>query len=246
MGDTPSSDAITEASEALNAIVKQLQTKGVRLWTQDWVNKYVSNGDQVSVSGDVYYCIRDGSGLDARAPETGSVWKMYWMSGGASGDTISSTISYSCPNIFYPASNVLDIEKMFIRDDDTDYALDKITLKEYMDIPEKYYSAIPTKFCMEHATGRVHLYPVPDDYKYVIYYLATTSLEDFDSSGDIPDFPVRYIEMLTWMLASRLASEKRLTVAERTYIDGQAEKYWYKLMIDDNEKVDTEFIKNAY
>ena len=246
MGDTPSSSAITEATEALNAIVKHLQTRGVRLWTQDWIEKYVSNGDQVSVSGDVYYCIKDGSGLDARAPETGSMWTMYWKSGGASGDTIDSTVSYSCPNIFYPASNVLDIEKMFIRDDDTDYDVDKVTFREYLTIPDKYQSAMPERFAFEHATGRVHLYPVPDDYSYVIYYLATTSLEDFDSSGDVPDFPVRYIDMLTWMLASRLASEKRLTIAERQYIDGQAEKYWREVMTDDNENVDTEYVNNAY
>ncbi len=48
MGDTPSSSAVTEASEALNAIVKQLQVRGVRLWSQDWVMKYVSNTDQCS------------------------------------------------------------------------------------------------------------------------------------------------------------------------------------------------------
>jgi hypothetical protein len=247
MGDTPSSDAITEATEALNAIVKQLQTRGVRLWSQDWLSHYVSNGDQISVSGDVYYCIRDGSGTDGRTPETGSMWTLYWMSGGASGDTIDSTVSYSCPNIFYPASNVLDIEKMFIRDGDEDYELEKITVKEYMGIPDKYPSDMPTKFAMEHGmTAKVHLYPVPDDYKYVVYYLATTSLEDFDSSGDLPDFPVRYIEMLTWMLASRLASEKRLTIAERQYIDGQAMIYWRELMTDDNENVDTEYVNNAY
>ena len=247
MGDTPSSDAITEATEALNAIVKQLQTRGVRLWSQDWVQKYVSNTDQCSTVGTNYYCIRDGSGNSARQPTSGSLWRMYWKEGGASGASIDDEVSYTCANIFYPASNVLDIDKMFIRDGEDDYELDKITVKEYMQIPDKYPSDRPTKFCMEHGmTAKVHLYPVPDDYRYVIYYLATTSLEDFDSSGDLPDFPVRYIEMLTWKLASRMASEKRLTVAERLYIDQQADMYWRELITDDNENVDTEFIKNAY
>lgn len=247
MGDTPATDAVTEATEALNALVKQLQTKGVRLWTQDWVQKYVSNTDQCSVDGTNYYCIRDGSGTDARSPETGSMWTVYWKEGGASGASIDSTVSYTCANIFYPASNVLDIEKMFIRDEDADYDMTKINTKEYWDIPDKYPSDMPTHFCMEHGmTPKVHIYPVPDDYQYVIYYLATTSLEDFDSGGDLPDFPVRYIELLVWMLASRLASEKRLTVAERTYIDGQAMMYWRDLMTDDNENVDTEYIQNAY
>jgi hypothetical protein len=247
MGDTPSSDAITEATEALNSIVKYLQTKGVRLWSQDWVNKYVSNTDQCSVDGTNYYCIRDGSGTDARSPETGSMWTMYWKEGGESGASIDSTVSYSAANMFYPASNVLDIDKMFIRDDDTDYELEKITVREYMAIEDKYPSSVPTKFCMEHGmTTRVHLYPVPDDYSYVIYYLATTSLEDFDSSGDLPDFPVRYIELLTWMLASRISSEKRLTVAERIYIDQQTDRIWRELITDDNENVDTECVRNAY
>jgi hypothetical protein len=247
MGDTPSSDAITEATEALNAIVKQLQTQGVRLWSQDWINKYVSNTDQCSVNGTNYLCIRDGSGNSARQPTSGSLWTMFWREGGASGASIADTISYTCANIFYPASNVLDIDKMFIRDGDDDYELDKIGFKEYMRIEDKYPSDIPTKFCLERGmTTKVHLYPAPDDYSYVIYYLATTSLEDFDSSGDLPDFPVRYIEMLVWKLASRMGSEKRLTVAERIYIDQQADMYWRELISDDNENVDTEFIENAY
>ena len=247
MGDTPSTSAITEATEALNAIVKQLQTRGVRLWSQNWVDKYVSNTDQCSVGGTNYICVRDGSGASARQPTSGSLWTMYWREGGASGASIDDTVSYTCANIFYPASNVLDIDKMFIRDEDDDYPIEKITVREYMAIEDKYPSDIPTKFCMEHGmTTKVHLYPAPDKYSYVIYYLATTSLDDFDSSGDTPDFPVRYIEMLTWMLASRLGSEKRITVAERQYIDGQADRYWRELMTDDNENVDTEYVNNAY
>ena len=246
MGDEPSTAQITEATEALNAVVKQLQARGVRLWTQDWVNHYVSNPDQISVSGTNYICIQSGSGLDARTPSAASLWRMYWTEGGESGDAIDSTVSYSPCNAFMPASNVLDIERMFIRDDDVDYELKKITFKEYMGIEDKYPSGLPDRFAFERSTGRVHLYPMPDDSTYVIYYLATTSLEDFDSSGDIPDFPVRYTELLTWMLASRLASEKRLTVAERLYIDQQALSYWRELMTDDNENVDTEYINNAY
>ena len=246
MGDTPPADAITEGAEALNALVKYLQTRGVRLWSQDWLTQYVSNPDQISVSGTNYICVKSGSGTDARTPSGGSLWNMYWVEGGASGAAIDSTVSYSPVNIFTPASNVLDIERMYIRDDDDDYTMQKITLREYMDIPDKYPSSLPEKFAFEHATGKVHIYPIPDDSTYIIYYLATTSLEDFDSSGDTPDLPVRYIELLTWMLAQRLATEKRLTLGERMYIDGQAERMWRETMTDDNANVDTEFIANAY
>jgi hypothetical protein len=247
MGDTPSSNAITEATEALNAIVKQLQTKGVRLWTQDWLTQYVSNPDVISVSGTPYICIKSGSGNDARIPSTGSLWQMYWTEGGSGTAGILSTVSYTPVNVFQTASNVLDIEKMFIRDDGDDYQLQKITMPEYLAIEDKYPSDMPTAFVFEKSmTPRVYLYPIPDDSSYVIHYLATTSLEDFDSSGDLPDFPVRYIEMLTWMLASRLGSEKRLTLGERQYIDTRAEILWRELMTDDSPNVDTEFVNNAY
>ena len=247
MGDTPSTSAITEATEALNALVKYLQTKGVRLWSQDWMTQYVSNPDQCSVDGTNYICIKSGSGTDARAPETGSLWTVYWIEGGASGASIDSTVSYTPVNVFQVASNVLDIEKMLIRDEDTDYEVRKITLPELMAIPEKYESGLPEAFAFEKTMEpRVHLYPIPDDSTYVIYYLATSSLEDFDSSGDTPDMPVKYIEMLVWMLASRLASEKRLTIGERQYIDQQALMYWRELMTDDSPNVDTEYVNNAY
>jgi 3-methyladenine DNA glycosylase Mpg len=48
------------------------------------------------------------------------------------------------------------------------------------------------------------------------------------------------------MLSSRLGSEKRLTVAERLYIDQQADRLWRELITDDNENVDTEYVRNAY
>lgn len=254
MGDTPSANAITEGAEALNAIVKQLQTKGVRLWSQDWLTHYVSNPDQCSVDGTNYICIQSiasAASYGAYTPSTGSLWTMYWIEGGASGGSIacvgSASVSYAPVNIFSPASNVLDIEKMYIRDEDDDTPLEKITLREYMAIPDKYPSDQPTKFVFEKGlTPKVYLYPIPDDSTYVIYYLATTALEDMDSSSDTPDLPVRYIEFLTWALAARLASEKRVTIAERTYIDQQTMILWRELMGDDSPNVDTEFIQNAY
>jgi hypothetical protein len=248
MGDTPPTAAYTEGAEALNAIVKYLQTKGVRLWSQDWLAYYVSNADQCKgTDASNYICIKSGSGNDSAIPTTGSMWKMYWILGGSSGASIVSTVSYSPAHIFTPASNVLDIEKMLIRDDDDDNDVAKITMREYLDIPDKYTSSMPEKFVFEKGlTPKVYLYPIPDDSAYVIHYLATTALEDFDSSGDNPDMPVRYTELLTWMLASRLASEKRLTIAERTYIDQQVDRMWSELMRDDSPNVDMEFIRNAY
>ncbi len=247
MGDTPPTAAYNEGSEALNAIVKQLQTKGVRLWTQDWLTHYVSNPAQCSVGGYNYICIKSGSGNDSAIPQTGSLWRMYWISGGESGASILSTSYYSPGHVFVTPSNVLDIERMYVRDETDDYPIDKITMREYLNIENKYTSDIPQKFVFERSLEpKVHIYPLPDDADYVLYYLATTSIEDFDSSGDIPDFPVRYIEFLTWALADRLASEKRLTVAERAYIEQRANILWQELIRDDNQNVDTEFINNAY
>lgn len=254
MGDTPPTAAYNEGSEALNAIVKQLQTKGVRLWTQDWLMRRVSNPDQCSVDGANYICIRPIASAESYGdytPSDGSLWTMYWIDGGESGASIAteteSTTSYSPVNIFSTPSNVLDIERMYVRDGEDDYPIEKITMREYLNIENKYTSDIPQKFVFQRSLEpQVHIYPLPDDADYVLYYLATTSVEDFDSSGDLPDFPVRYIEFLTWALADRLASEKRLTIAERTYIEQRANILWQELIRDDNENVDTEFINNAY
>lgn len=254
MGDTPSDAAYTEGAEALNSIVKAIQTKGVRLWTQDWLTHYVSNPDECSVDGTNYICIQSitsAASYGAYTPSTGSLWTMYWTEGGISGASIacvgSASVSYAPINIFSPASNVLDIERMYVRDEDDDYPMEKITMREYLNIENKYTSDIPQKFAFEKSlVPKVHIYPIPDDSTYVLYYLATTALEDFDSSGNNPDFPVRYIEFLVWALADRLASEKRLTIAERSYIEGRANILWQELIRDDNQNVDTEFINNAY
>jgi hypothetical protein len=248
MGDTPPAAQITEGAEALDSIVKYLQTKGVRLWSRDWLDRYVSNADEcLGTDGLNYICIQSGSGTNGRTPITGSLWNMYWTRGGSAGASILSTVSYTTAHIFNTPSNVLDIEKMLIRDDDDDTPVEKVTMEAYLDIPDKYPSNQPQMFVFDKGlTPKVYLYPLPDDSTYVIHYLATTALEDMDSSGDNPDVPVRYIELLTWMLADRMASEKRLTVGERSYIEQRMNVLWRELITDDSQNVDTEFIQDAY
>jgi hypothetical protein len=251
MGDTPGSDAINNCAEALNAIVKQLQTRGVRLWTCEWLAKYTSNADQIiGTDGKNYTCVKYMASASAgNEPIVGSLWTQYWTLLGASGASWVANLSYNPINAWQTPSNVLEIEKMFIRDtDNDDRQVDRVGWKEYLDIENKYTSNLPTKYVLDKGltATTVHFNTIPNDSSYTIHYLAITKLEDFSSSADTPDFPTKYIEMLTWALASRLASEKRLPIEERQYIDEQFERYWKYLMMDDNENIDKPVVQNAY
>ena len=175
------------------------------------------------------------------------MWTKYWTKLGASGTSWASELSYNCINTWFPSAAILDIERMFIRDEDTDYPVEKIGWTEYLAIEDKYASSLPTKFVFHKGLStEVHFDCIPDDSTYTIHYFTVNMLDDMDSSGDAPPFPVKYIEMLTWVLASRLASEKRLTISERQYIDGQADRYWLEVMRDDNERPDEGYVTNAY
>lgn len=54
-------------------------------------------------------------------------------------------------------------------------------------------------------TGKLYLWPRPNDGKYYFKFSFTRMLEDFDASTDNPDFPIEWAEALIWNLAARLA-----------------------------------------
>ena len=83
----------------------------------------------------------------------------------------------------------------------------KLSREEYFDLPNKESRGTPTQFYYDPqlTSGKLYLWPTPDDPETRIQITYQAQIEDFDAAGDNPDFPQEWLECITWNLAMRLS-----------------------------------------
>ena len=92
----------------------------------------------------------------------------------------------------------------------------------------------------------VYLDSQPDQTSYVLHYARVRKLEDFDASGDNPDFPEEWIELLTVGTADRLAPEYGIPIIERRALRGELKRLKKATKGHDQEVDDFPFSESAY
>jgi hypothetical protein len=70
--------------------------------------------------------------------------------------------------------------------------------------------------------GQLYLWPAPDSATDVLRFSYERVLEDFDSGGNTPDFPIEWGEALILGLAHRMAPSAGLSLAERQDLERRA------------------------
>lgn len=78
---------------------------------------------------------------------------------------------------------------------------------EYMSLPNKSNNGPITGYYYspQLSNGLLYVWQTPDNVGDVLLFSYVKSIEDFDSSGDEPDFPVECLECITLNLACRVA-----------------------------------------
>ena len=95
-----------------------------------------------------------------------------------------------------------------------------ITQAEYNVLGNKTSSGNPIQVYYDprRNTGDMHLFPVPSSTEQsanVIHYVCQIPFEDFNSATDEPDFPQEWYDAITYGLATRLAPEYGVPIADR-------------------------------
>ncbi len=99
-------------------------------------------------------------------------------------------------------ADVIDILSLVVRRSGTDYALDRISRDEYLNIPTKTTQARPTQFFVDRQiTPVLKLWPLPDNNTDVIIYDALTRLDDADTYTNTLGVPFRFYPALAAGLA---------------------------------------------
>lgn len=114
----------------------------------------------------------------------------------------TDTASYTC------TARVLDVLDVVIRDSDgNDTVLDRLTMRAYLELPDKDQSGDPTHYTTfrERDALVIKVWPVPEDGNSSLHYYAMRRIQDTGSYSNNPDIPSRFLPALIAGLAWKLA-----------------------------------------
>jgi hypothetical protein len=99
-------------------------------------------------------------------------------------------------------TSTIDVLSLVVRRDGTDYALDRISRDEYLNIPTKSTTGRPTQYFIDRQINPVlKLWPVPDNSTDVVYYDSLIRLDDADNYTNTLQVPFRFYPALAAGLA---------------------------------------------
>ena len=99
-------------------------------------------------------------------------------------------------------TDVIDILSLVVRRSGTDYALDRVSRDEFLNIPTKTTQGRPTQFFVDRQiTPNLKLWPLPENSTDVIVYDALTRLDDADIYTNTLGVPFRFYPALAAGLA---------------------------------------------
>ena len=99
-------------------------------------------------------------------------------------------------------TSTIDILSLVVRRDGTDYALDRISRDEYLNIPTKSTTGRSTQYFVDRLINPVlKMWPLPDNSTDVVYYNALIRLDDADTYTNTVQVPFRFYPALAAGLA---------------------------------------------
>ena len=106
-------------------------------------------------------------------------------------------------------TDVIDILSLVIRRNGTDYALNRISRDEYLNIPTKSTVARPTQFFVDRQINPVlQMWPLPDNNTDVVYYDALVRMDDADTYTNTAQVPFRFYPALAAGLAYYISMKR--------------------------------------
>lgn len=158
--------------------------------------------------------------------------------------TLSATVAtYSLAAVEPP---IYAIDKAYLRIDNIDRPVDVASWRQYIDIADKTSAGDPTLVALNNQiTPTMYVWPVPSQTR-TLYYSGIVKLKDFDTAAGNADFPVRYVEALTFGLAHKLAFEYGLPVGQQREIERQFQAEFSEAKTGERERAEFEFVDGAF
>jgi hypothetical protein len=160
--------------------------------------------------------------------------------------TQSLTANVSSYSLATVDPQVYAIDSAYLRIDSSDRPVDVGSWRQYTDIYDKTVEGDPTFVALNNAISpSMYVWPVPSQAR-TLYWTGIVKLKDFDSAGQTPDFPVRYLEAITFGLAHKLSCEYGLPLQERRELERQAQAEFLEAKSGERERAEFEFVEGAF
>ena len=114
------------------------------------------------------------------------------------------TLSDGTANYTLPAGTI-DILDAVIREDSTDQIVNRITLQEYNQIPNKTNEGKPSQYMIDRQYSPIIYFWLVPDKTYTLNYWVMNQQEDITASNQDTDIPYRWTDTICAGLATKLA-----------------------------------------
>lgn len=132
-------------------------------------------------------------------------------------------------------TDVIDILSVVVRRSGTDYALDRVSRDEYLNIPNKTTQGRPTQFFLDRQiTPNLKIWPAPENATDTIIYDALTRINDADTQTNTLEVPFRFYPCLAAGLAYYISLKRapqRIQVLKAIY-----EEEFERAMTEDRDR----------
>lgn len=246
-GQTATGSIYSDASDALNGLIKSLQSEGASLFH---ISDYEAAGQTTSTvagtDGSTWTCKRSHTGAADNRPVTGAKHTLYWIKEGTGGAAWSATAYVSNADLTLPSSTI-GMEYAILNDGQNDYDLEIVPLQDYLSVTDKSSTGRPFRVAVDwQLTPVVYIDPRPDLATYAYRFRIIREVYDFNANGDTMDFPKAWNEVLVFGLAERLSHEYAMDLNERQVLLTRYEKAKSKAMGRDIANQEVNFIVPAF
>jgi hypothetical protein len=127
------------------------------------------------------------------------------ITGGTSGATTTVSAVQDLSNV----QSTIDILSTVVTRDGTDFAIDRLSRSEFLNIPTKTQTGRPNQFFLDRQiTPVLKIWPVPDNNTDIVKFNRLTRIEDADAFTNTVDVPFRFYPCLAAGLAYYLSMKK--------------------------------------
>jgi hypothetical protein len=125
------------------------------------------------------------------------------------GGTSAATTTVSAVQDLTDVQSTIDILSTVVTRDGTDFAIDRLSRSEFLNIPTKTQTGRPNQFFLDRQiTPVLKIWPVPDNNTDILKFNRLTRIEDADTFTNTVDIPFRFYPCLAAGLAYYLSMKK--------------------------------------
>tara|TARA_R100001443_G_scaffold84609_1_gene91236 strand:+ start:6033 stop:6917 length:885 start_codon:yes stop_codon:yes gene_type:complete len=218
------------AKRSMNLLFADWANRGLNQWTIDQTSITVASGISeypagtltLSVAASASFTVGEtitGGTSTATAsitskPTATSVATTIPVGTFSSGETITggtsaATTTVSAVQDLSDVQSTIDILSTVVTRDGTDFAIDRLSRSEFLNIPTKTQTGRPNQFFLDRQiTPVLKIWPVPDNSTDILKFNRLTRIEDADAFTDTVDVPFRFYPCLAAGLAYYLSMKK--------------------------------------